>query len=62
MEYTLNTTNEGFTPKRDQTTQTLSHKHKAILKLLSKKEKRSQTQEIEFLIEKHADSLGVEYA
>lgn len=62
MYYTLNTTNEGFTPKRDQTTQNLSHKHKAVLKILSKKEKRSQTQEIEFLIEKHADLLGVEYA
>jgi hypothetical protein len=62
MDYTLNTTNQDFTTKRDHTTQNLSHKHKAILKLLSKKEKRSQTQEIEFLIEKHADLLGVEYA
>ena len=51
-----------ITQNRNVTTQNLSHKHKSILKQLCKKDKRSQTQEIEFLIERHAEELGVEIA
>lgn len=51
-----------ITQYRNVTTQNLSHEHKAILKILSKKEKRSQTQEIEFLIEKAAADMGVKIA
>jgi hypothetical protein len=61
----MNTTHRTLTTitqNRNVTTQNLSHEHKVLLKLLSKKEKRSQTQEIEFLIEQHAEALGVEHA
>ena len=50
---------EGIMAKKKKTSITLTDQDKRLLELLAKKEARSQTAEIEYLIRRRAEEVGI---